>query len=125
MKQIFISVILISLIIILGSNVTAEEILTQKQKNIVMISSYTATGDLNNLESAIKNGLESKMTVNEIKEILVQMYAYCGFPRSLNALSTLLKVTKNGNYTEGKSGKSLLQKRNRNKSSNRTGRSTC
>jgi len=32
------------------------------------------------------------LTVNEIKEVLVQMYAYCGFPRSLNAINTLMSV---------------------------------
>jgi alkylhydroperoxidase/carboxymuconolactone decarboxylase family protein YurZ len=30
--------------------------------------------------------------VNEIKEILVQMYAYAGFPRSLNGLGTFMAV---------------------------------
>lgn len=32
------------------------------------------------------------MTVNEVKEVLVQMYAYCGFPRSLNGINTLITV---------------------------------
>ena len=95
------------LLIFIGTNVMAEELLTSKQQDIVMISSYTATGDLENLEISIKNGLNDGMTVNQIKEILVQMYAYCGFPKSLNGLSTLMKVTKNGKYKEGSEGKSL------------------
>lgn len=70
----------------------ANEDLTCKQKNIVMISSYTARGDMENLEKALKKALDDKMTANEIKEVLVQMYAYCGFPRSLNALTTFKKV---------------------------------
>ena len=32
------------------------------------------------------------MTVNEIKEVLVQAYAYCGFPRSLRAIQTFMQV---------------------------------
>ena len=32
------------------------------------------------------------MTVNEIKEILVQMYAYAGFPRSLSGIQTFMAV---------------------------------
>ena len=32
------------------------------------------------------------MTISEAKEILVQLYAYAGFPRSLNALGALMKV---------------------------------
>src|SRR3990172_8671104 len=30
--------------------------------------------------------------VNELKEVLVQMYAYAGFPRSLNGLNTFIDV---------------------------------
>ena len=32
------------------------------------------------------------MTVNEIREVLVQMYAYTGFPRSLTGLNTFLAL---------------------------------
>lgn len=77
----------------LGGICMAKETLTQKQQNIVMISSYSASGDLTNLEKSLNKGLDEGLTVNEIKEILVQMYAYCGFPRSLNALGTFKKVT--------------------------------
>ncbi len=37
-------------------------------------------------------GLDAGLTVNEIKEILVQLYAYAGFPRSLNGISTFMAV---------------------------------
>ncbi len=107
--------ILIALLLIfIGTNVMAEELLTSKQQDIVMISSYTATGDLENLEISIKKGLNDGMSVNEIKEILVQMYAYCGFPKSLNSLSTLMKVTKNEKYKEGTEGKSLPKNADKN-----------
>ena len=32
------------------------------------------------------------MTVNEIKEILVHLYAYAGFPRSLNGINTFMAL---------------------------------
>ena len=51
-----------------------------------------AKGDLVALESAIHNGLEAELTVSQIKEALSQLYAYTGFPRSLNALSVLQRV---------------------------------
>jgi alkylhydroperoxidase/carboxymuconolactone decarboxylase family protein YurZ len=60
--------------------------LNEKQQKIVAISAFTAKGDLNNLNIALNEGLDAGLTVSEIKEILVQMYAYAGFPRSLNAL---------------------------------------
>ena len=51
-----------------------------------------AKGDLVALESAIHNGLEVELTVCQIKEALSQLYAYTGFPRSLNALGVLQRV---------------------------------
>jgi alkylhydroperoxidase/carboxymuconolactone decarboxylase family protein YurZ/quinol monooxygenase YgiN len=40
----------------------------------------------------LNTGLDAGLTINEIKEALVQLYAYCGFPRSLNAINTLMSV---------------------------------
>lgn len=51
-----------------------------------------AKGDMVALESAIHNGLEAELTVSQIKEALSQLYAYTGFPRSLNALGVLQRV---------------------------------
>ena len=56
------------------------------------IACYEAQGDLMSLESAIHNGLEADLTANQIKEALSQLYAYTGFPRSLNALGVLQHV---------------------------------
>ncbi len=56
------------------------------------ISALTAKGDLEQLREALNEGLDAGLTVNETKEVLVQLYAYCGFPRSLNGISTLMSV---------------------------------
>ena len=66
--------------------------LTVKEKSIVEISAYTSAGDLQNLSTALNKALDNKMTINEINEILIQSYAYCGFPKSLNAISTFINV---------------------------------
>lgn len=57
-----------------------------------MISALTATGDLEHLRTALNSGLDGGLTVNEIKDVLVQMYAYCGFPRSLNGINAFMTV---------------------------------
>lgn len=107
----FLSVMAAAVMIINFGDITmAEEILTTKQHNIVMISSYTAKGDMENLELAINKGLDEGLTINEIKEVLVQAYAYCGFPRSLNGLTAFMKVMdsrKDKNDTIGEEGKIL------------------
>lgn len=68
-----------------ANHVDAKE-LTERQLAIVAIASYAATGDTDGLTWALEQGLTAGMTVNEIKELLIQAYAYCGFPRSLTAL---------------------------------------
>jgi len=68
--------------------------LNAKQQNIVTIAAFTAKGDLQKLKTALNEGLDAGLTVNEIKEILVQMYAYAGFPRSLNGIDTFMGVLK-------------------------------
>jgi 4-carboxymuconolactone decarboxylase len=66
--------------------------LTAEQKTIVPIAAFTASGNLSKLKSALIQGLDAGLTINEIKEILVQMYAYAGFPRSLNGIMTFMDV---------------------------------
>jgi alkylhydroperoxidase/carboxymuconolactone decarboxylase family protein YurZ len=66
--------------------------LNAKQRSIVPIAAFTANGDMEKLKTVLNEGLDAGLTVNEIKEVLVQMYAYCGFPRSLNAIHTFMAV---------------------------------
>ena len=66
--------------------------LDSSQQSIVAISAFTAIGDLGRLQPALHEGLDNGLSVNEIKEILVQLYAYAGFPRSLNGIQTLMTV---------------------------------
>jgi alkylhydroperoxidase/carboxymuconolactone decarboxylase family protein YurZ len=66
--------------------------LNARQEKIVTIGAFTANGDMQKLKAALNEGLDAGLTVNEIKEILVQLYAYCGFPRSLNAIGAFMGV---------------------------------
>jgi 4-carboxymuconolactone decarboxylase len=66
--------------------------LSARQKGIVPIAAFTASGDMEMLNTALNEGLDAGLTVNEIKEVLVQMYAYAGFPRSLNGIAAFMGV---------------------------------
>ena len=70
----------------------ANEVLTAREQAIVAVASYTGKGDLEHLKSALTQALEAGMTINEIKEVLIHAYAYCGFPRSLRAIQTFMQV---------------------------------
>ena len=87
----------IAAILISGFSTISEaqmntQALSAKQRGIVGISAFTANGDLDQLKTSLNEGLDAALTVNEIKEVLVQLYAYAGFPRSLNALNTFMAV---------------------------------
>ena len=73
----------------------AEDImnpLNEKEQKIVGIAMYAARGDMPELKQALGAGLDAGLSVNEVREILVQLYAYCGFPRSLNALGNFMAL---------------------------------
>ena len=70
----------------------ANEVLTAREQAIVAVASYTGKGDLEHLKSALTQALEAGMTINEINEVLIHAYAYCGFPRSLRAIQTFMQV---------------------------------
>lgn len=71
---------------------STQHVLSPRQKAILPIAAFTMAGDLQRLDDALRTGLEAGLTINEIKEILGQLYAYAGFPRALNALGTFMKV---------------------------------
>lgn len=66
--------------------------LSPKEQGIISIAALTAKGDLTSLKPALNSGLESGLSVNQIKEVLVHLYAYCGFPRSIRGLQTFMEV---------------------------------
>jgi len=70
----------------------STEGLSVKQQRLVAIAAFTANGNLPKLSTALAAGLDAGWTINEIKEVLVQLYAYAGFPRSLNGLNTFIDV---------------------------------
>ena len=81
--------------------------MTERQKGLAACACLMAQGDLERLEPAVKMALDNGVTINELKEAFSQLYAYTGFPRSLNALGVLNKVldNKQPSWQEGKSWK--------------------
>ena len=73
--------------------VTANaQTLTERQRGLAACACLMAQGDMNRLETAVRMALDNGVTVNELKEAFSQLYAYTGFPRSLNALGVLNMV---------------------------------
>jgi 4-carboxymuconolactone decarboxylase len=74
------------------TTMNTEQTLSAKQQAIAPIGAFMAMGNVPSLTAALNQGLDAGLTVSEIKEIVVQLYAYAGFPRSFNALGELMKV---------------------------------
>lgn len=77
---------------IVDAQTKAEEHLNDQKQSIVSISALTGKGELQKLKSALNNGLDAGLTVNQIKEVIVHVYAYAGFPRSIRGLQTFMTV---------------------------------
>lgn len=68
--------------------------LSAKDGAIIRVSSFAAQGNLPELKKNLNDALDAGLTVNEIKEAMVHLYAYTGFPRSIRGLQTLMEVLK-------------------------------
>lgn len=93
MKKINLYIGIIILLLGISNNINAQNnMLSKKQEKIVTISAFTAKGELEKLKIELNAGLDAGLTVNEIKEMIVHSYAYCGFPRAIRGLQTLILV---------------------------------
>ena len=86
--------LLFGVVAVSEANVGETSGLNAREKAMVPISAFTASGNMDKLKAALNDGLDAGITVNEIKEILVHLYAYAGFPRSLNGINTFMDVLK-------------------------------
>lgn len=97
------------------SNINANQSLNAQQQNIVSISALTAVGDLEHLKTQLNTGLDAGLTINEIKEVLVQLYAYCGFPRGITTFMSVVEERKAKDITdiEGKNASPINDSANK------------
>ena len=70
----------------------AEQTMNSKRQYIAEVAALTSMGHLDQLRTVLIGGLNSGITVSELKEVMVHSYAYCGFPRALRGLQTLVAV---------------------------------
>lgn len=88
--------ILLVMMVVFTSTVNAQAVedkhLDKKQQAIIGIAALSGKGDLEKLKTALNDGLQAGLTINQIKETLIHVYAYAGFPRSLRGLQTFMAV---------------------------------
>lgn len=93
--------------LVMAQTPKAEQVMNKKQQYIVEVAALVGKGDLTKLKPVLVAGLEDGMTVNELKEVMVHSYAYCGFPRALRGLQTFVAVLneRKANGIEDKRGR--------------------
>ena len=89
LKNISITVLLI---LLTSFHFQAQVPMNIQKQHLATIAALEAKGDLKALAPALNTALDDGLTVNQAKEALSQLYAYTGFPRSLNALGVLQQV---------------------------------
>jgi alkylhydroperoxidase/carboxymuconolactone decarboxylase family protein YurZ/quinol monooxygenase YgiN len=96
MRKVFIIALLPLIIFILNTNSMSAQntttYLSASQQGLITVTALAAAGDMENLNIQIPAALDAGLSVSEIKEAFVQLYAYSGFPRSLNAIMALKAI---------------------------------
>ena len=91
----------IAIILSIQGAFAMENTLSTKELAIVDLAAAVARGEQEALADALNTGFDAGLTLNEAKELVGQLYAYCGFPRALNAAATLMKVAAEKKPAEG------------------------
>src|SRR3712207_2930577 len=75
-----------------NTNTMETRHLSPRQQSLVIVAALAARGDIEGLKSALHQALDNGLALSEAHEALSPLYAYTGFPRSLNALGALQQV---------------------------------
>lgn len=86
--------------------------LEKKKQYLIILAALEAKGEIAKLKELLTEALHNGLTISEAKEALSHLYAYTGFPRSLNGLGALQEVIKVGtergeSFKEGKEADAL------------------
>ena len=75
------------------SDVYSREVLDNKTKELIVVAALTVKGNNQpQLKVHLNGALNTGNSINEIKEIILQMAVYGGFPVSINGMNTLKEV---------------------------------
>ena len=74
------------------SEIYTRKDLDLKTREICTVSALTVLGTIPQLKDHINAALNVGNTPSEIVEVIMQMSAYCGFPKSINAMMAAKEV---------------------------------
>lgn len=65
---------------------------SDRLRRIALSAGFAAKGETGNLKKELDLALDDGMSVSELREILMHVYAYAGFPQALNGINALIAV---------------------------------
>ncbi|MCS5498283.1 carboxymuconolactone decarboxylase family protein [Cnuibacter physcomitrellae] len=66
--------------------------LAPRDRSLVTIAALMTLGSTQQLPGHVRRGLENGLSVDEVKEVLVHLAFYIGFPRTINAARAIREV---------------------------------
>ena len=75
-----------------------------RQQQLAAVVAFAAADDAGSLVAALNEALDAGVTISDLKETMVHLYPYGGFPKSLNGLGALMQVVET-RKTAGKQDK--------------------
>lgn len=74
-------------------DIYSQDGLSVKSKEIAVVAALTAMGTAQpQLKVHLNGALNTGSSINEVKEVILQMSVYSGFPSSINAMNALIEV---------------------------------
>lgn len=66
--------------------------LSLRERQIASVAALVATGRSSQLPVHLRSSLKAGMTVDELREVIIQTAVIAGFPPAMNAMSTLTTI---------------------------------
>jgi 4-carboxymuconolactone decarboxylase len=87
------------------ADIHGRDNLNKRLRQIATIAALTALGNAQpQLLFHIRGGLRIGLSEEEVKEVILLMSVYAGFPAAINAMNTLLQVVRGSSHEEGQYG---------------------
>lgn len=77
---------------VLFGDVWAREELSPRDRSLATVSALIAGGNTEQLPNHLRRALDNGLTETEIKEVLVHLAFYCGWPKAISAINVAKQV---------------------------------
>lgn len=77
---------------VLFGDVWAREELSQRDRSLVTVAALIANGNAEQLSGHMQRALDNGLTETELKEVIIHLAFYAGWPRAISAIAVARQV---------------------------------